>query len=195
MPDSIQNHPLGVMTVLYAVVIFFFWLLNGEAPVKEEYLATRELPRNHRIDPGDLQRPSDFARSLGFYMASPSSLAGKYVLKGPILKGHQIRSGELAAAPDLKVADHMRIVALSVPADTRTLLSLDAGTKIELVGEDANARTIASAAGTVHAIVCDEKGEQQKCQSLLEIRSDDVPILAKFLPALRLVTRSSPPAN
>lgn len=189
------NHPFASVAVAYVGFVVFIWYYCWAAVAPApDYVAAGQLVTNHRIVAGDLRRPDTVAQSLGFYMATRSSVEGKYVKTKPaIIHGQFVQTAALADKPDMQLPDKMRAVVFALPADSRLIGLLDVGSPVVLLGRDPDAKASLTINATVHAILCEPtKNDPKGCNPVLRIPEDQIQIFIKNQAALRLAIRSDP---
>jgi len=173
----IADRPFGFVAVVYlvAVAVLLSWRYGCfNSPPAPDYVSARELASNHRIVAADLQRPSSFAGSLGFYLAPKASIVGKYIsVKSSIGPHKPIAVSALADKPDMQLPDKMQAIAFPLPAGSFPLSMLDVGTTVLLLGKDADTKVSIPVMATVHAILCEvKKADTENCYPVLRIPAD-----------------------
>jgi outer membrane protein OmpA-like peptidoglycan-associated protein len=201
------NHPFALVAVIYIGLVFslFVWRLGWSDPARD-YVASRELVKNHRIVSGDItrpeaknatwRRPGVLAAWLGFYMSAVSSIEGKYVKAvQPIMPGESVSTVVLADKPDMELPDRMHAIAFPLPADSRLIGLLDAGSPVVLLGQDPDSKAAVSVRATVHAVLCEPTNSDAKnCFPILQIPADQSQFVAKNQAALRVALGWPAPA-
>lgn len=184
-------HPYATCVIVYLfIVAACTWRLVGLSEERHLHQAAAELTKNHRVTASDLQRPSGWVGSLGFYLPPAAEIQGRYVKNDRIAKGAPIGASALLEKPDIAVVKpNVGLLIPIVTADTRLLSQLSVGTALMLVGQGGD-RTIMYPA-TLRAIVCEAKGAN--CQPFVEVSENDVTGVVKNLTALRLTVR--PPSD
>jgi hypothetical protein len=189
--QALLDHRFGLVAAPYIIAVIGSWHFGWTGPSPDrDYVAARDLVNNHRVTSTDLQTPS--ADPLGFYMESKSSLEGKYIWsKKPIKGGERISHAVLADEPDMQFPNTIKAIAFPLPAGAIPIGELDAGSKVLLVGQDADSKCPISIAATVQAIYCEpKKGEAANCYPLLRIPANKIQIVSRNQSALHLVLSS-----
>lgn len=173
----IAERPYGFVAVAYlvAVAVLLSWRYGCfNNPPARDYVAARKLVSNHRIVAADLQRPSSFTGSLGFYLAPKASIVGKYVRIEPSIGPDKpIAVSALADKPDMQLPDKMQAIAFPLPAGSFPISMLDVDTTVLLFGKDADAKTPMPVTATVHAILCEvKKADTENCYPVLRVPAD-----------------------
>ncbi len=177
MVSFLMRHLTATIAVLYAaaVVVAFAHMKPSES---RDYVAVHDLRLNHRVVEADLQRPAGRASSYGFYLALPEEIVGKYV-KTEIRAGCAIKATNLADGLDMKVKDEAkRAIAFPLPANSRMVETLDAGSSVQLTGQD-EGKTPRTFTADVHGIFCVPGKAADGCYPILLLGEADATVVLK----------------
>ena len=124
------------------------------------YVATRELPCNHRLAARDLVEPAELPGAFRLHLPDMQSLIGRY-LRHPVERGKPVRVAALAALPLIRPVDQGQIVRVPVGEQPEVLDWLDAGSAVTIVyGDD-------SAPAELVFVSCGNEPENKSCVAVL----------------------------
>ncbi len=187
------DHALGTACILYlGILLLCCHFGRPDRPPDREYLATRDLAPNHRIEAVDVQRPVTLAAAAGFYVAPLASIEGKYLEKST-KRGELISAGMVGDKPSMQFPNGLRAVAFPLQTGSMPVDLLDAGSPVILLGQDPDSKCPIAVIATVHAIVCEGRtGDAPNCYPILRVPADQSQLVVKNQTALHLALLPQP---
>lgn len=131
-----------------------------------QFRATRDLLRNHRVRPRDIERPADLAGSLHWYLPRTDRLEGMYI-KQRVGRGEPVCEEDVQAWPDLVTRHCCTAIPISLQDQPLLTELLNVESRVNVcpqVGE-----CVASA--RVQAVICGK--QEASCYAVLDVLKKD----------------------
>ncbi len=126
---------VGIAFYCVLVVVGVWWILHRNRPVPIDFIATRDLPLNRLLQPGDVV-PAGWDKSFDAALIGeprPDDFAGRYV-SGDVPKGAMLRLEETASVPiPVQTAGHVALLAMLPRERVR---DINAGSCVRLKSTD-----------------------------------------------------------
>jgi hypothetical protein len=149
----------------------------GSWQTKLNYVATKQLEPNYRVNTEDLRRPASVPGAWGWFLPDRATMTGRYV-KAVIPQDKEISAANLEARPDLTVDKAYALVFFPLDRQLQLCLRLNAGSYVDVVGPKA----VVVPKVRVHAIDLTPAGAADKtappCFAILELEKEKEPLFA-----------------
>jgi hypothetical protein len=133
------------------------------------YVARTSLARNHFLVASDLERPSSFATSLGFYLEPIAHFEGKY-LAVRVDQGASIRPIDVQATPDLDHDPTLTAIAIPMKRLAPFCRFADANVEGTLVAYDQDSKKSLCEHVTIGALTCGPEDGTDTCAAIVLIQ-------------------------
>jgi hypothetical protein len=169
--------PHFLLAVIYIGLICFvtFWVIKPRISHTQvqsfsniHFRATRDLARNHRVRPVDIERPVDLPGSLHWYLPRNDWIEGMY-MKKRVGRGEPVRVEDVQAWPDLATDKCCAAIPFSLQDQPLLAELLNAESQVSVCPP--GGECIASV--RVQAVMCSKQAPA--CYTVLEVPKGDEP--------------------